>query len=225
MLKSSWGIIDLYCRYEKKPNIINELEKLMPHTYKEVLEKHKKLLNTKKLQDNSLAGLLYSNGDRGRTPINDKDKWLRSVLFGKWRDYRQANLDEYFINSSNAQIVIELENASEIPQIDCKIALLDYVSVNERLKEKYKEYLKWGLKDEHPWVRRSAIKIYDKELGLLKDTAFYDKIDMDIYPGVLDLIIEGAALSRDREWHDFLKDYMEKYNFTIGEKNALLSYI
>lgn len=225
MLKSSWGVIDLYCRYADKPNIINEFEKLIPHMYKQVLERHKRLLNVRNLKDNSLAGLLYNKGDRGRTPINDKDKWLHSVLFGKWRDYRQANLDEYFINFSNKQIVTELEGAFEIPQIDCKIALLDYISVNERLKEEYKNYLKWGLKDEHPWVRRSAIKIYDRELNLLKNTAFYDKIDMDIYPGVLDLIIEGATLSRDRDWHDFLKSYIEKYDFTIGEKKALMNYI
>lgn len=225
MLKSSWGVIDLYCRYAKKPKIINEFEKIIPYTYKQVLEKHKRLLNVRNLQDNSLAGLLYNNGDRGRTPINDKDKWLHSVLFGKWRDYRQANLDEYFINTPNKQLVTELKGAFEIPQIDCKIALLDYISVNEELKEKYKNYLKWGLKDEHPWVRRSAIKIYDGELNLLKDTAFYDRIDMDIYPGVLDLIIEGAALSRDRDWHDFLKSYIEKYDFTIGEKKALMNYI
>lgn len=225
MLKSSWGVIDLFCRYANKNKIIKEFERLIPHTYKDVLERHKRLSNFGNLQDNSLASLLYNNGDRGRTPINDKDKWLHSVLFGKWRDYRQANLDEYFMNSSNKQIETELENAFEIPQIDCKIALLDYISVNESLKEKYKNNLRWGLRDEHPWVRRSAIKIYDRELNLLKNTAFHDKIDMKIYPGVLDLIIEGAALSRDRDWHDFLKSYMEKYDFTIGEKKALLSYI
>lgn len=225
MLKSSWGVIDLYSRYAEKPNIISDFEKIIPFAYKELLEKHKKLLHTKNLQDNSLVGLLYNDGDRGRTPVNDKDKWLRSVLFGKWRDYRQANLDEYFKNSSVKQITSDLKDAYNIPQIDCKIALLDYISVNDKLKEKYKEYLKWGLMDEHPWVRRSAIKIYDKELGLLKNTAFYDIMDMEVYPGVLDLIIEGAALSRDRDWHDFLTAYMNRYDFTIAEQEALMSYI
>lgn len=225
MLKSSWGVIDLFCRYAQCPNMIHELENMIPYEYKEDLKKHKELLNAKTLQDNSLIAFLYHNGDKGKTLINDKDKWLHSVLFGKWRDYRKANLDEYFLNSSNRQVIAELVNASEVPQIDCKIALLDYISVNEKLKEKYKIYLKWGLKDEHPWVRRSAIKVFDGELELLMETAFGDKFDMDLYPGVLDLIIEGAALSRDRDWHDFLKNYMDRYDFTLGEKNALLSYI
>ncbi len=225
MLKSSWGIIDLYSRYAENPHIISELERGLPLAYKETLERHKEMLRTPNRQDNSLVSLLYNNGSRGRTPINDKDKWLRSVLFGKWRDYRQANLEEYFMNVSDKQIESELRNAYEIPQIDCKIALLDYISINEKLKEKYNKFLEWGLKDEHPWVRRSAIKIYDNNLELLKATAFCDKINMMLYPGVLDLIIEGAALSRDREWHDFLKNYMKKYDFTEGEKNALMSYV
>lgn len=225
MLLTPWGIVDLYSRFSNEDARFYLYQHISDDN-KKILNLHRELMNSHgTYKNNDLVSILYQGKVRDRLRKNDKDKWLHSILYGKWRDYKQIDLYDYFESHTDKQIQEDIKIVKDFPQIEAKMSILDFISFDEKLKEKYKEFFIWGLTDPHPWVRRSAIKLFDDNFELLKNTAFSDTIDMHLYPGVLDLIIEGANLSCDNNWHEFINQYIKKYTFTNSETRAINSYL
>lgn len=217
--KSVWGLIEIWDRYSGKYeknlfDIISEHiedKKLIDGLSREIDLRE----NAKK---GSLADFLYKGEKRGRI-IELKKKWLLSLLYGNWRGRIECNLKEYFSNNNDRKIICELEEAKNIPSVERRVSLFEYFENEPKYFEKYKEHIKWGLQDEHPWVRRVAIlcfKNYPKEV----DKSFEDKIETDIYPETFAMIINAASITLN----DY-KEYIKGYGWAESENDAILKAV
>ena len=118
-------------------------------------------------------------------------------------------------NYKNAKIIKELESAKDIPSVERRVSIFEYFENEQEYFEKYKEYIKWGLQDEHPWVRRIAIlcfRNYPKEI----ETSFQDMIKTEFYSETFAMIINAASITLDN-----YQEYIECYQWTDSEKSAI----
>ena len=219
--KSVWGLIEIWDRYVGKYEEQDELFNIIRnHVHdKEIIDGLSREIELRKnTEKGSLANFLYSGKSRGRT-VDLKQKWLLSLLYGNWRGRVESDLKEYFLNTNKATIIKELENAKNIPSVERRVSLFEYFENEQEYLKKYKEYIKWGLQDEHPWVRRIAIlcfKNYPKEIQV----AFRDIIKTDIYSETFAMIINAASITLDN-----YRDYIERYDWTDCERNAILKAV
>lgn len=209
--KSVWGLIEIWDRYSGKYD--NLFEIISKHIEDKELIKglSREIALREETPKGSLASLLYKGERRGRT-IELKKKWLLSLLYGNWRGRIECNLKGYFSNNYNNKIADELEDAKNIPSVERRVSLFEYF-------EKYKEHIKWGLQDEHPWVRRVAIlcfKNYPEEI----DKSFADKVKTDMYPETFAMIINAASITLNN-----YEEYIKGYGWVESENDAILKAV
>lgn len=203
LMKTGWGVMEIWKRYlndieiEKKMECFRE--KIDENVYNQLcleLFLNGKLHNCEmipsKIKDDVMfIKELYKCKKRGRTPESNNNKWMFSVLYGNWRDQVDINsiLEKRWKNERDKDKFIKM--LQYIPSIEIKMAILGYFSRIAR-NNRYElnvDSLKWGLKDQHPWVVRSALPIFQGKMDEYKD-CIRKNIDMQIYPGVFDLAIE-----------------------------------
>lgn len=216
--KSVWGLIEIWDRYsEKYENLFDIISKHIED--KELVEGlSREIILREKTPKGSLASFLYKGEKRGRT-IELKKKWLLSLLYGNWRGRIECNLKGYFSNNNNSKIINELEDAKNIPSVERRVSLFEYFENEPKYFEKYKEHIKWGLQDEHPWVRRVAIlcfKNYPEEV----DKSFEDKVKTDIYPETFAMIINAASITLNN-----YEEYIKGYGWVESENDAILKAV
>ena len=215
--KSVWGLIEIWDRYVEKHIKQNELF--------EIIKQHidnsgnlqgliREIELREKPESGTLTSFLYQGKKRGRT-VELKKKWLLSLLYGNWRGRVECDLKEYFLNNKKEKIIKELESAKDIPSVERRVSIFEYFENEQEYFEKYKEYIKWGLQDEHPWVRRIAIlcfRNYPKEI----ETSFQDMIKTEFYSETFAMIINAASITLDN-----YQEYIECYQWTDSEKSAI----
>lgn len=216
--KSVWGLIEIWDRYSGKyENLFDIISKHIED--KELIDGLSREIQLReKTRRGSLASFLYKGEKRGRT-IELKKKWLLSLLYGNWRGRIECNLKGYFSNNNDSKIIDELEDAKNIPSVERRVSLFEYFENEPKHFEKYKEHIKWGLQDEHPWVRRVAIlcfKNYPKEV----DKSFEDKIETDIYPETFAMIINAASITLEN-----YEEYIRGYGWAESENEAILKAV
>lgn len=219
--KSVWGLIEIWDRYEKKYTKQDELFDIIKRSVKDkmIIDGLSKEIKFRKKPDpGSLVSFLYGGKKRGRT-VDLEKKWLLSLLYGNWRGRVECDLTEYLLNSNKKKIIKELENAKDIPSVERRMSIFEYFENEQEYFETYKEHIKWGLQDEHPWVRRIAILCFKNHPEEI-DLSFQDMINTDIYSETFAMIINAASItSTDYE------EYIKSYEWTECENNAILQAV
>lgn len=228
LCETTWGVEDLSARYRGQEAVLDHLKTMIGNSSHNILHAQKMILNSDTFSTSNLLLSTYLKcPKRGRNTASYRDKWLRSILFGQWRDHPLADseLEVYFQNTSLEDCQKDLKNLSSAT-IDIKLGILNYVSsLSHDERKKYQEALSWALGDPHPWVRRDSFMIFNDDLERIKETAFSDIINRDQYPGVLDMIIEANTISKRPDWNAFLKEYSKKNEFSEAEINAIKNYL
>jgi hypothetical protein len=223
--QTKWSIYDIYSRYRKKSNDIlkildaeiksNELLANV-HIEEKIIDLSLQNLPLDKLYKSKLYRFIeeYSYY-RGRIEKKEQGKkWLLSVLYGSWRDQQKIDLKDY-LNNTKADIIIkELELVSFFPAIETRMAVLSYFLIDKENFNKYKDSLIWGIKEEHPWIRVLAVRLFN-DVEQLKVDCLSVYVDSTLYPGILDLILTANELSIDTDL------MVNNYNFTENEMKAL----
>lgn len=228
LCETAWGVEDLFARYKRQEAVLVHLEKMVGDRFHDILQTQKRMLNPETFSTTNLLLSTYLKcPKRGRNTASYRDKWLRSILFGQWRDHPLADseLEVYFQSTDLKVCQKDLKDLSSAT-VDIKLGILSYVSsLSQNERKKYQDALSWALKDPHPWVRRDSFMIFNDDLEQIKKAAFSDIINRNQYPGVLDMIIEANTVSKQPEWNIFLKEYSEKNNFSPAELKAIKSYL
>ncbi|SHI14990.1 radical SAM protein [Clostridium magnum] len=226
---TAWGIIDIWKRYiEKIPydklwKIISKKvpdAQLLSPLITDLIIAKQFMGNSEKsipLLETKLVKHLYKQSKRGRTK-NVHKKWLISLLYGSWRDQISLNLYDYFDNNINSTISYEMQLAKDLPRVEMRMAIFQMMNNNEEIFKEYYKSLEWGLADVHPWVRREAIKVYGLYFNKYIESAFEDKIDRSLYPGLFDMLIEAERFGYSTS------KYIKKYELTKNEINAIKKY-
>lgn len=222
--KTPWGVLDIWIRYSEKIENSILLEKikskvdasllkpLFLHMYFEdgSIEDEELLEQAKK---SKLIPFLYELKKRGETK-SAKQKWLFSSLYGSWRDQLDLKLRDFFYHNHEEDIRIDLELAAELPLVEMRMAIFQYMTIYTDLLKEYYPLLKWGLNDPHPWVRRTAIRTLRENPTFLKE-AFQEEIKGQLYPGKLDFILEAISLGIDCD------DYISKHRLNRSEIDSI----
>lgn len=224
LVKTPWGILDIWVRYAEKmekPVLLEKikstvdnslLKPLFLHLYFEdgTIEDEKVI---EQVKQSKLFSILYELKKRGETK-SPKQKWLFSSLYGNWRDQVDLKLRDFFDNFHEEEIRTDLELAANLPLVEMRMAIFQYMTIyNDLLKEYFNE-LKWGVSDPHPWVRRTAIRALQDYPDLVKE-AFHEEVNGQLYPGKLDFIIEAITLGIDCD------DYIAKHKLNRNESRSI----
>lgn len=222
--KTSWGIIDIWMRYSNKieedillskitsvveTNIMNPL---IIHLYFDSNRVENEDL-IEAVKKSKLIPDLYELKKRGETKFI-KQKWLFSSLYGNWRDQVDLKLREFFDNTSKEEIKFDLKLAADIPLVEMRMAIFQYMIIYNDLILEYVDELKWGLQDPHPWVRRTAIHALKDHPNLIKE-ALLREYDDKFYPGRLDFILEAVSLGFNCD------NYIERSNLNKNEMKSI----
>lgn len=228
LCETAWGVEDLFARYKEHEDVLEQLEKTVSPRFQETFQAQKRALDLENFHTtNTLLSIYLKCPKRGRNTASYHDKWLRTVLFGQWRDHPIADdlLVVYFESNPPKKCEKDLKGLSSAT-VDIKLSILSYVgSMPPKKRKIYRESLSWALEDPHPWVRRDAFVLFHDELERIKKTAFRGNVDRSRYPGILDMIIEANAISKQPEWNDFLLQYSEERGFNEDEISAITSYL
>lgn len=192
-----WGMIELCKAFGLFERGMDD-DRLHSHCFFEELVAEKR--RREKIECTSLEEYAYSEDSRGRLPVNSKAKFLLSALYGNWRDQVLLNLGPYFECTDDRQVKAELTEFCNIRNAERKMALFAYLNREYEKIPIDLETVKWGLSDEHPWVRRSAMEFYQR-IGsnneALKES-YYSVRFADGYPGLLDFYLTcPASLCQD----------------------------
>lgn len=202
LMKSPWGAMEVWKRYFNNCNKNKKLEIFKNNTEEEVYKQlcielyfRKILPDCEELPEDIKKDIpsimeLYGCKTRGRIGASENNKWIFSVLYGNWRD--QVDLYHVFDTmwKSTRDKRKLLSNLQYIPSVEIKMAILDYLSRTVKgSKQINVSDLEWALKDQHPWVIRSALPLFQGEKEIVEKNIKRD-IDMKIYPGIFDLAIE-----------------------------------
>ncbi len=236
MGRTEWGIIDIWNRhinYKEPENLFeilkencngNLLKPLLIHIflkehdnpeYQDLLTTYMNediIAITDKLKNCELVKKLYNSQVRGGIK-NPKRKWLISAVYGNWRDQMRINYEDYFQNNRASVIKEELRLAANLPLVEMKMSIFQFMETSENDRENYKEAISWGSDDIHPWVRRSALPIVKSQKLIPNDT---DK--EGILPGILDLIIEARLNNIDTS------SFTEEVELYPSEENSIGYY-
>ncbi len=153
-------------------------------------------------QTKDLLDIFKEKTTRGETKSFGIRKWLYSRLYGGWRGEHERFIVHYINQLSTDDARNFLLCSANIPDVAGKMAIFDQIKNDLRLFEIYTDILMWGVKDPHPWVRRSAIDSFITGLqnGLNIDAYTIIKQSLvasnrNIYPGALDLFISTTKLA------------------------------
>lgn len=229
LCETVWGVEDLFARYKRHEDVLKQLEGAVSPCLQETLQAQKRTMDLEGFStSNTLLTIYLKCPKRGRNTASYHDKWLRTVLFGRWRDHPLADdqLSVYFAGNKLEKCRRDLEGLSSAT-VDIKLGILSYVASlpPDKKKMKYREALNWALEDPHPWVRRDAFALFQDEPERIKTTVFSKKVDRRQYPGILDMIIEASTISKQPEWNTFLLEYLEEKDFNEDEISAIESYL
>lgn len=228
LCETTWGVEDLIARYRGHEAVLDHLKTMIGNSFHDILQTQRMILNPETYSTTNLLLSTYLKcPKRGRNTASYRDKWLRSILFGQWRDHPLADseLEVYFQSTSLKDCQKDLKDLSSAP-IDIKLGILSYVSsLSPSERKKYQDALSWALGDPHPWVRRDSFIIFNDDLERIKEATFSDIINREQYPGVLDMIIEANTISKRPDWNTFLREYSEKNEFSEAEIKAINSYL
>ncbi|WP_070120933.1 caspase family protein [Bacillus marinisedimentorum] len=229
LTKTSWGILDIWIRYTNKldlPHLLTRIEKtvkdksLLQPLYLHLFLKGiisetdmGKEFVPLEVKSSKFISFMYDLETRGKTK-SVRLKWLLSSLYGNWRDQIDLKLNEYISNNNVQEINSELKIAAYLPLVEMRMAIFQYMAIYKDIFERHYESLIWGLRDPHPWVKRTAIKAFVFYPELLKE-AFTENIDGKLYPGKLDFILEAVSLGID------CKDFIKKQDLTINEQKSI----
>lgn len=228
LCETTWGVEDLIARYRGHEAVLDHLKTMIGNSFHDILQTQRMILNPETYSTTNLLLSTYLKcPKRGRNTASYRDKWLRSILFGQWRDHPLADseLEVYFQSTSLKDCQKDLKDLSSAT-IDIKLGILSYVSsLSPSERKKYQDALSWALGDPHPWVRRDSFIIFNDDLERIKEASFSDIINREQYPGVLDMIIEANTISKRPDWNTFLREYSEKNEFSKAEIKAINSYL
>ena len=216
LAKSLWGLIEIWDRYVEKCSEEELFQAIEANgTEQKLLDGLRGELELRKhAPDGSLASVLYNGKRRGRT-VDLKQKWLLSLLYGNWRGRVECDLSDYLTNNKREKIKKELEEAQSIPSVERRMSLFEYFENEQKYLKKYKTYIRWGLTDPHPWVRRIAILCFKDEKEMVQE-AFQDKINTELFPETFAMIINAASITLE----DY-QSYIKLYKWTECEEHAI----
>ncbi|MDO8069087.1 MULTISPECIES: caspase family protein [unclassified Janthinobacterium] len=217
--QSSWGVCELWERgvnvAENGGDISSTKErteifigKLKQHTsslinfiylrYREVFNQLNDDL--KAWLDSSLIGTIGIDcfGDtptRGSTQKMGIGKWLHSSLYGSWRG---AYSPLWVFNSLNAKELSEfIEAVKHVPIVAARMAIFEQLESSPELANRNAEALSWGVVDDHPWVRRVALRLFRTlnsnepiEESKARLNSAGTILNEKIYPGSMDYLRE-----------------------------------
>jgi hypothetical protein len=161
----------------------------------------KKYSGITKVQLLKAAWKLQSSKPRGMTSAFGSRKWLRSKLYGAWRQAISLDIARDLLGH------MELLNRREflaavpklVPSVPHRMAIFEggTPDVDDL------EYLCWAAVDPHPWVRRAFLEYlcrhdfeqWQRRVNELNWVAILD-VNRDQYPGQIDLLLQVAATLR-----------------------------
>ena len=196
LVETTWGQIELYKTMinfgETEEKAQNEFRNEMGEKALEGINQFIAFRDCTEAE-NILFTLIQKEKPRPRLPIRAKEKFLLSALYGSWRGQLNFGLKTYFETVEKTKIGEELSEASSLPCIEQKMGIYDYLANNPEQLSMYEGYMRWGLSDSHPWVRRSAIRAF-KSINYDKEKIFESIITVDYgnltLPGLLDVLLE-----------------------------------
>nr|WP_247897092.1 caspase family protein [Azospirillum argentinense] len=149
-------------------------------------------LSALKKSDKDFAELL-TVGVRLRTGRTGSEKWLFSKMKGNWRNQYQHSFDNMFRFRHDIYISQIAEKVVAFPDSALKLAFLDGLQKQRIKSEKIAASVSKFLKDDHPWVRREAVRYVtlianDPSTRYLVEDAIgsAQAVDSLLYPGRLD---------------------------------------
>lgn len=181
MARTKWGILEIYKQYNDK--IDNALEIIKNEIHDKELHEYLDIyLNKDKID---LIKFMKTAKKRGKIR-NEKNKWIFSNLFGNWRNHLELDLNDYLESNREVDIKKNLKELQWCSDYNIRMNLFQYFIENDRYLNLYYDELEWGIKDEHPWVRREAINcLYGNRCMEIDDY----RVDSSMYPGTLDYYI------------------------------------
>jgi len=129
LCETVWGVEDLLARYKGHESVLEQLENTVGNRFPDIFQTQKIMLDLGKIStENQLLSTYLNCPKRGRNTASYHDKWLRSVLFGQWRDHPMADneLDLYFQNNNIKKCQKDLRDLSS-STVDIKLGILSYV--------------------------------------------------------------------------------------------------
>lgn len=204
------GGIEVWKRYFNGYNINEKLELFREHTSEKAYKRlcvelyfkgditHCEFLQSGIKKYDKFVKDLYRCKKRGRSGGFPNSKWIFSILYGNWRD--QVAIYPIFERQWKGERDKKsfMKALQYIPSVEIKMAILDYFSRMKRVEniQLEVECLKWALQDSHPWVIRSALPLFQGKSELVEKN-IKRNINMTIYPGVFDLVIELSKQGLD----------------------------
>lgn len=208
LMQSAWGAMEVWKRYFKKLDKNSKLALFKSHVngtvYKQLCRElyFKKEIDSCEYINREIKGYvefvqkLYGCKIRGRSNVSRNSKWIFSILYGNWRD--QVDINPVFERQWRKERDQEklLKALRYIPSVEIKMAILDYLSRISKESQVDVDSMTWALKDQHPWVIRSALPLFRGKQELVVKH-INKSINMQIYPGVFDLAIELSRQELD----------------------------
>ena len=199
-----WGMIELCKAFKLFGTDMDDPQLHANRYYSDLLvEKERQSIHVA----STLEEYVYKATPRGRLPENSRVKFLLSALYGNWRDQIILELGPYLECSDTNQANYELEQLNYIYNVERKMALFAYFNREHESSACYRDALKWGLSDAHPWVRRSAMEFYQK-LGMDDDTYIHCYLSVKFdenYPGLLDFYLT-CPVSLRQDLINYIRD-------------------
>ena len=224
LVEHPWGIHELWKTAKARGVDFDAFEKKLKDAHVACVEIWKKDYYEKQQQliPSEIYEALSNNKSRGRLPVKTKSKFILSLLFGNWRGHTKTDLRVLLDNMTTEEMDRELSGAAEFIETEYKMALFDFFASEPEWFDKCKEYLLWGLKDPHPWVRRTAIQAY-KTIGRdpadINDSILDAIASVEKHIGMFDLILEYNAACPDD--YDKLKDELKRHGYTSADIKSI----
>lgn len=216
LAQSVWGMIEICKAYKLFNQGFEAQEFLCKHPSYEHLKAEKRRQTKDELS--GLEKAVYGADTRGRLPENVQTKFLLSALYGNWRDQVSLNLTPYIEQCEKEQIMDELEKFRVVDNAERKMALFAFFAQEKKFSD-FSDALKWGLNDEHPWVRRAAIEYFldlSPHSGNIEECYFSTRFD-NKYPGILDFYLTSPS-----GLHQRLIQHIKKNSLLLpGDVNSL----
>ena len=212
---SPWGAIELYKGWHSK-----EPESMWSsHKFTAQVMQEYRLTNGLEISANELWKSIYKLPKRGRFPENTKAKFLLSALYGNWRDQISTDFKMYFETHYYQETADQLQTLCDIPSAERRMALFYYLKENEEQGKQFANSVVWGLKDSHPWVKRTAAEFYLRCPGfedILKQS-YMEMQNDERYPGILDFYLTCPLELRQ----GLLNNISEKETLTCSDLKSL----
>jgi len=222
-LQATENLLEL-CKTEELQNtLVTHIALLNEDDYTALPPKYKNKAVTEIINDDNLVKYARAK-QRGLLRTTGVSKWLYSQLYGVWRGQVQDSLTPILQDMPPQKARIFLKKCYQLPSVSNRIAIYKSLQVLPKLSHIYSEELTWGFKDEHPWVRRTAMEwlLFCSYSGNNNEDMFFlssalQVSDRAIFPGVLDLI--HITIRVAKYWglgNDVLNKYVQSTVSTLA---------